>query len=330
MPTQPCAPPASLALWIATLLAGAGLLVVLALALAPLEPRSWRIRGSEALRLLGALAAVALAGWSLLLRSRVQAIYDLLAVRNQMGTYYCVFGGVFGEGHAGPGYYPGWQRQTAALIAPLQRQALITASATITFVLVVVALIMLRWLRSRRRMRRATAPATMNANTPTRWRLGRGRVLALLLLFALIVASLGEFTLIQVKSVQAQMALNAPCPTSITAADLQQIQAAGLTLIPSGNTVPVDEQAARAASRQGLGRLLPPRAACVTPQLDLVEDSGAPGVPNFAVVWVVGYRIPGAVAGPGVLATPPSEEWTFVDAQSGVYLYGMFISSVGG
>jgi hypothetical protein len=322
MSIQSCAPPASLALWIAALMAGAGLFVVMALALAPLELRSWRVRGITALRLLGALLAVALAGWSLLLRSHVQAMHALLASREEADPYYCI-------GNA-PGHYHGWQLYTAALIAPLQRQALIATVATVAFLLVVVALIALRWLRDSRQVRRLGASIAAQVNARWRLRLGRGRALALLLLSALIVASLGEFTLIQVRSVQAQMALTAPCPSTMTEADVQQLQAAGVTLTPAGNTVPVDAQAARAASRQGLGALLPTRANCIMPQLDLVNDSSVPGVPRFAIVWVVGYRIPGAVAGPGVLATPPSEEWTFIDAQSGVYLYGMFISSVGG
>jgi hypothetical protein len=94
--------------------------------------------------------------------------------------------------------------------------------------------------------------------------------------------------------------------------------------------VPVDAQAALAASKQGLGAELPAHPDCTVTQLGFVDDSATPDVPRFAIVWVVGYRIPGAVAGPGVLATPPSEEWTFIDAQSGEYLYGMFMSSVGG
>jgi hypothetical protein len=319
MPTQTCAPPASLALWAATLLASAGLLVVVALALASLDLR--RSRGFGALCLLGALLAIGLVGWSLLLRSHVQAVYDLLVARNTADSYNC-----FGNA---PGFYPDWQLQTAALVAPLQRQALITTSATVALLLVVVALTALRWPRSRRQARRVTAADAAEVYAQPRSRMRRLRALALLLL-ALIVASLGEFTVIQVRSVQAQMALTAPCPSTMTAADVQRLLDAGVTLIQSRNVVPVDAQAARATSRKGLGGFLPASATCVTPQLDFVDDSSVPDIPRYAIVWVVGYRIPGAVAGPGVLATPPSEQWTFVDAQSGVYLYGAFVSTVGG
>lgn len=324
MPAQPCAPPASLALWAATLLAGAGLLVVMALA--PLEPGRWRMRGFGTLRLLGALAAVGLAGWSLLLRARVQAAYDALASRYQQDPYYC-----YGGPHAPLGPHLYWVASTTALADTFQRQTLITAGATIALLLVVVAFSLLAWRRvGGRAIPAGASTAAAETHARRRWRPGRGRALALLLLFALIVASLGEFTLIQVRSAQAQMALTAPCPSTVTAADLQQIQAAGISLIPSRDTMLVDAQAARAASRQGLGQFLPSNAACVEPAPDFVDSSTIPEVPRFAIVWVVGYRIPGAVAGPGVLATPPSEEWTFVDAQSGVYLYGAFISSVGG
>jgi hypothetical protein len=320
MSAQSCTPPASLTLWAAALLAGTFLWVIVALALAPLQPGRWRWRT------LSALLALALAGWSLTLLSRVQAAYDALASQNQLDPYYCWWSGMHG-----PPRYQFWLKQTAQMIAPLQRQALITTSATVALLLVVVALIALRWLRGGRRMRRAAAaPAAGAISARPRWRLGRGRALALLLLFALIIADLGEFTLIQIRSVQAQMALTAPCRSTMTAADVLQIQAAGISLIPTHDTMPVDAQAARTASRQGLSQPLPSDAACVTPQLDMVEDSSVAEVPRFAIVWVVGYRIPGAVAGSGVLATPPSEEWTFVDAQSGAYLYGMFMSSVGG
>jgi hypothetical protein len=160
--------------------------------------------------------------------------------------------------------------------------------------------------------------------------MGRWRALALLVLLALIVASLSEFTVIQTQHALAQNALTAPCPSTMTAADVQRLLDAGVTLIQSRNAVPVGAQAARATSRQGLDDFLPARATCVTPQLDFVDDSSVPDIPRYAIVWVVGYRIPGAVAGPGVLATPPGEEWTFVDAQSGVYLSSVFVSTVGG
>ncbi len=304
MPAQTCAPPASLTLWAAALLAGTFVLVIVALA--PMQPGRWRWRT------LGALLALALAVWSLALLARVQAAYDALASQNQLDPYYCLWGGMHG-----PPRYPFWLKQTAALIAPLQRQALITTSATAVLALVIVALGLLSWWRGR--------PG--RAGVRRRWRLGRGRALALGLLFALIVASLGEFTLIQARTALAQAR---PCATPMSAAEVQQVAAMGIALIPSRDTVPVSAQAALATSEQNLGASLPTHPACTVTQLYFVNASGIVEVPRFAIVWVVGYRIPGAVAGPGVLATPPSEEWTFVDAQSGVYLYGAFMSTVGG
>lgn len=312
MPEQSCAPPGSLVVWAAALLAGVGLLVVVALAL---ESARWRpARGSLALRLSCALLAVGLAGWSLLLRSQLQAIYDALVAREQLDPYYC-YGGL----HGPPGAHDAVERMIAAQIAPYQRAALITIGATVAFVLVVVSLTALRWLRNR---------------GPTRvrplWRVERARALSLILLLALILASLGDFTVIQVQSVRAQIALNAPCPSSMTAADIQQLQAAGVPLTPTEDTVPVSAQQARTASRQGLGDLLPANSACVTPQLCQVDSSSAPGALPFGIYWVVGWRIPAATAGPTTLATPPSEEWTFVDAQSGQYLGNIYMSVVGG
>ncbi len=296
----------------------------MSLALAPLEPGRWRSRGGAS-SLRGALLAIGLAAWSLLLRSRVQAAYDLLAAREDADPYYC-----YGSPHAPPGVYQWWQLHTAALIAPFQWAALITTSATVAFLLVVVTLIVLRWLLRGRQARWADTADAARVNARPRPRLGRMRALALLALLALIVASLGGFAVKQAQNVIAQNAQTAPCASTMTAADYQQLRDAGITLTTSTNPVPVDAQAARVMSRQGLGEFLPARATCVTPQLEFVESSSLPGVPQFSIVWVVGYRIPGAVAGPGVLATPPSEEWTFVDAQSGVYLYGAFMSTVGG
>ena len=312
MPEQSCAQPGSLVVWAAALLAGVGLLVVVALAL---ESARWRpARGSLALRLSGTLLAMGLAGWSLLVFSLLQAIYDSLAAKNEWNPDYCMIGGMHG-----PPIYVFWQRMIAAQIAPYQRAALIAICAAIVFVLVVVSLTALRWLRNR---------------GPTRvrplWRVERARALSLILLLALILASLGDFTVIQVQSVRAQIALNAPCPSSMTAADIQQLQAAGVPLTPTEDTVPVSAQQARTASRQGLGDLLPANSACVTPQLCQVDSSSAPGALPFGIYWVVGWRIPAATAGPTTLATPPSEEWTFVDAQSGQYLGNIYMSVVGG
>lgn len=86
MPEQSCAPPGSLVVWAAALLAGVGLLVVVALAL---ESARWRpARGSLALRLSGTLLAMGLAGWSLLVFSLLQAIYDSLAAKNEWNPDY--------------------------------------------------------------------------------------------------------------------------------------------------------------------------------------------------------------------------------------------------
>lgn len=312
MPMPSCAPPDSLTLWAAALLAGMGLLVVVALAL---ESAHWRVsHRALALRLSGALLAVGLAGWSLLLYARVQAMYDALAARNDNDPTYCILGGFHG-----PSWYDTWQRMVAAQIAPVQRAALITTSITIAFVLVVVVVAALSRLRSRRQ-----------ARMQIRWSAERGRTLALALLLTLILASLGDFAVIEVKSVQAQMALNAPCPSSMTDADIQHLRDAGVPLTLTEDTVPVSAQQARTASRQGLGALLPANATCVTPQLCQVDSSSAPGALRFGIYWVVGFRIPAATAGPSTLATPPSEEWNFVDAQSGEYDGNIFISVVGG
>jgi hypothetical protein len=312
MPVQSCAPPESLVLWTAALLAGMGLLVVVALAL---ESARWRpSRGALALRLAGALLSVALAGWSLLLRSQLRAIYDALAAREQFDPHYC-YGGL----HGPPGAHDAIERLIAAQIAPYQRAALITTSATVAFVLAVVALAALRWLRNRRPMR-----------VRPRWRAERARALSLILLLALILASLGDFAVIQVQSVRAQIALDAPCPSSMTSADVQHLRDEGIALIPSQDTVTISAQQARTTSREGLGDLLPANAVCIVPQLYFVDHSTQYIAPRFAILWVVGWRIPAATAGPGTLATPPSEEWTFVDAQSGEYLGNTFISVVGG
>lgn len=315
MPEPSCAPPASLMLWAAALLAGVGLLLVVALAL---ESARWRVtRGALALRLLGALLAVALAGWSLLVFSQLQALYDTLAAKNEWNPDYCLIGGVHG-----PDIYPYWLRMTAAQIAPYQRAALITTSATIAFVLVIVLFAAWRRLRNRRhegqpRMRMM-------------WSGERGRAVSLILLLALIVASLGEFAVIQVQSAMAQAALNAPCPSTMTAADVQDLSGAGIALIPSQDTMPVSAQTARTTSRQGLGDQLPTNGICIAPALFFVDHSTQYVAPRFAILWVVGYRIPASTPGPDSLATPPGVQWTFVDAQSGQYDGNIFISVVGG
>jgi hypothetical protein len=289
-----------------------GLLVVVALAL---ESARWRAtHGALALRLPGALLAVALAGWSLLVFSQLLALYDMLAAKNEWNPDYCLIGGMHG-----PDIYPFWLRMTAAQIAPYQRAALITISATFAFVLVVVALTALRWLQNRRRPRMRML-----------WSAERGRAVSLILLLALIVASLGGFAVIQVQSAMAQAALDAPCPSTVTTADVQDLNGAGIALIPSQDTMPVSAQTARTTSRQGLGDQLPANGVCIAPQLFFVDHSTQYVAPRFAILWVVGYRIPAVTPGPDSLATPPGVQWTFVDAQSGQYDGNIFVSAVGG
>ncbi|HEX2348941.1 MAG TPA: hypothetical protein VHI51_10960, partial [Ktedonobacterales bacterium] len=117
MPEQACPLPVSLMLWAAALLAGMGLLLIVALAL---ESARWRpSRGALALRLPGALLAVGLAGWSLLLYSPMQAIYDPLAALNQSDPLYCYDL----SPHYPPAGYLATQRMIAAQIAPYQRAA---------------------------------------------------------------------------------------------------------------------------------------------------------------------------------------------------------------
>jgi hypothetical protein len=308
LPEQSCAPPASLYLWIAALLAGAGLLVVVALAL--LAAGRWRSgRGA------GALLALALAGWSLWLRTQTQAIYDPLAVKNLWNPTYC-----YGlSPHAPPGAYEAVARMLAAQIAPYLRAALITTSITIAFVLVVVVVATFRWLRNRGQPRRRI-----------RWSAERGRALSLILLAALILASIGAFAVFQVKAVQAQMALNAPCPSAMTDADIQRLRDAGVSLIPSIQDTPVTAEAARTAGRQGLGDQFPADATCVTPRLFFVDQSTRYEAPRFAIVWVVGWRTPATLGSSGVVVIPPTVQWTFVDAQSGQYDGAVFVSVVGG
>lgn len=307
MLTPSCAPPASLYLWIAALLAGAGLLVVMALAL--LAVGRWRSgRG------LGALMALALAGWSLWLRAQAQAIYDALAARNDNDPTYCILGGFHG-----PSWYDVWRRMVATQITPYQRAALITTSLTVAFVLAVVVVVAVRWLRS---------PAQPRMRIS--WSAERGRTLALAVLLALILASLGDFAVSQVRAAQAQMALAAPCPTAMTAADIQHLRDTGVSLIPSIQDVPVTAEAARTTSRQNLGDLLAANATCTTPRLMFVDQSTRYEAPRFAIVWVVGWRTPATLGSSGVVVIRPTVQWTFVDAQSGQYDGDIFVSMVGG
>jgi hypothetical protein len=126
------------------------------------------------------------------------------------------------------------------------------------------------------------------------------------------------------------LALNAPCPSSMTDADIQHLRDAGVSLIPSIQDVPVTAEAARTTSRQGLGDLFPANATCTTPRLMFVDQSARYEAPRLAIVWVVGWRIPATLGGSGVVVIPPTVQWTFVDAQSGEYDGNIFISVVGG
>jgi len=195
-------------------------------------------------------------------------------------------------------------------------------SATVAFVLVVVVIAALRWLRNRRRERQP--------RLRTIWSAEHGRAVSLALLLALILASLGDFAVIQVQSAMAQAALDAPCPSTVTAADVQDLSRAGIALIPSQDTMPVSAQAARTTSRQNLSVQLPANATCIAPRLFFVDHSTQYIAPRFAILWVVGYRIPAVTPGPDSLAEPPGVQWTFVDAQSGQYNGNIFVSAVGG
>lgn len=307
-----CPSPDSLMLWAAALLAGMRLLVVVALAL---ETAQWH--GALALRLPGALLAVGLAGWSLLLYAPTQAMYGALAAQSQGDPAGYCYDSL--SPHAPPGAYGAIVRMLSAQIAPYQRAALITTSITIAFVLVVVVVAAVRWLRNR-----------MQPHMRIRWSAERGRALSLILLAALILASLGDFAVIQVKAVQAQIALNAPCPSSMTSADIQHLRDVGVSLIPSIQDTPVTAEAARTTGRQGLGDQFPADATCTTPRLFFVDQSTRYEAPRFAIVWVVGWRTPATLGSSGVVVIPPTVQWTFVDAQSGEYLGTIFVSVVGG
>ncbi|MFI5277581.1 MAG: hypothetical protein ACHQ1E_09955, partial [Ktedonobacterales bacterium] len=115
------------------------------------------------------------------------------------------------------------------------------------------------------------------------------------------------------------LALNAPCPSSMTDADIQHLRDAGVSLIPSIQDVPVTAEAARTTSRQGLGDLFPANATCTTPRLMFVDQSARDEAPRFAIVWVVGWRTPATLGSSGVVVILPTVLWTFVDAQSGEY-----------
>jgi hypothetical protein len=270
-----------------------------------------------ALRLPGALLAVGLAGWSLRLYAPTQAMYGALAAQSQGDpTGYC-YDSL--SPHAPPGAYGVMVRMLAAQIAPYQHAALITTSVTIAFVLMVMILAAVCWLRNRGQPRRRI-----------RWSAERGRALSLILLAALILASIGAFAVFQVKAVQAQMALNAPCPSAMTDADIQRLRDAGVSLIPSIQDTPVTAEAARTAGRQGLGDQFPADATCVTPRLFFVDQSTRYEAPRFAIVWVVGWRTPATLGSSGVVVIPPTVQWTFVDAQSGQYDGAVFVSVVGG
>lgn len=339
-----CKPPGSLPAWATALLVGAVALGLAALALAPLWPGRWRSRRFGALSLLAAPLAVALAAWSLALRTCLLALLDTLTASYQNDAGYCVTQ----VGHGGPGFYlaqyHAWLLQTTALVDALQREALITIGASAAFLLVAGALTLRMWMR--RTSRQADAGAASESTTddvgavhvsalgggePPGWlRRPRwlGRALAALLTLALI-AGLGVFVALRTRQAAAR---TPPCSSTITASALGELPGIGLELYPTSDVVSVTAQAALTTSKQQVSPDVAANASCVVVALRRVQTSRLPELTLDQDVWAVAYHLSGSRGSQAAAsAAAPNDHWLFIDAHNGTYVGGaILLSTVGG
>ncbi len=343
----PCAPPGSLPVWATALLVGAVALVgaalwLAALALAAIWLKRWTSQPSGALRLLGALLAVALAMWSLSLRARLLSVSDTLTTSYRDDAEYCVAV----TGHGGPGYYlaqyHAWLLQATALVDSLQHEALITVGVTIAFLLVASAVTLRAWRRDVSQWPHlVTQPGiaadddspqitALDPRAPQVWPVWsrQRRALATLVTLALIAASLGAFVALRTRQATAQPP---PCSSTVTASALGELPGIGLELYPTDDIVPVTAQAALSTSKQQVSSAIAANTSCVITRLLRVQSSRLPELTLDQDVWVIAYHLPvshdpQAAAG----TTAPSDHWLFIDAHNGLYVGGAILLSAAG
>lgn len=345
----PCAPPGSLPVWATALLVGAVALVgaalwLAALALAAIWLKRWTSQPSGALRLLGALLAVALAMWSLSLRARLLSVSDTLTTSYRDDAEYCVAV----TGHGGPGYYlaqyHAWLLQATALVDSLQREALITVGVTIAFLLVASAVTLRAWRRDVSQWPHLVTQPGIAADddSPQITALDPGaqrtwpvwsrqrRALAALVTLALIAASLGALAVFKSRQAGHATAQARMCSPTITASSLHELLAIGLELYPTSDVVPVDARAALSASKQQVSPAVVASASCVIERLLRVQSSRLPELTLDQDIWVVAYHMSGSGSPEAASATTPSDHWLFIDAHEGAYVGGAILLSSAG